>query len=208
MNKTPGSPLGALSRHSRTLTGSSPALPLQAYPTVTPSLPAPGRPFSSLLQGYLGTQKQAFQQNHPTSEGLLNASHSWGPRTTSYVASSVICPKLPTIWAHFWEMLSIIFREAQFPELGRSPQASPHKGLCTRVAPRGTALASQGRSREALRQKRPPLSKDEGRVSEPDSGFSARLLVLNLHRPDSRALVNFPQLYNLFRYFQQLLSLL
>lgn len=34
------------------------------------------------------------------------------------------------------------------------------------------------------------------------------MLILILQRQDSQALVNFPQLYNLFRYFQQLLCLL
>lgn len=139
MYKTLGSPLGALSR-PRTLASSFPALPLQACPTATPSLPAASYLLSSLLLGYLRTQKPMQdtshhskdfpQQDHPTSKGLFNTSHFWGPGTTSYTANSEMCPKFPTIWAHFWETLSIIFREAQFSSLN---WATAHNHLPTKV---------------------------------------------------------------------------
>lgn len=48
---------------------------------------------------------------------------------------SPLCPEFPTTWAHFWEALSIIFRETQFSELGPQP---------TSVSPQRSVLSSWG----------------------------------------------------------------
>lgn len=124
---------------------------------------------------------------------------------------SPLCPEFPTTWAHFWEALSIIFRETQFSELGPQPTSvSPQRSVLSswellgapRAPWRGPGRISRRSLPGELVTRRPKEQSSEAKF-----GLSW-LLILQLQRQNSRSLVNFPQLYNFFRYFQQLLSLL
>lgn len=66
---------------------------------------------------------------------MHHASGAWHSFSRCQFRDSPLCPEFPTTWAHFWEALSIIFRETQFPELGPQP---------TSVSPQRSVLSSWG----------------------------------------------------------------
>lgn len=98
---------------------------------ITLLLAAPGLSLSTKT----GSPEKLSQQRRGP---LFKGATLLGPGTASHIASSeivLLCPKFPTTWACFWEALSIIFRETQFPELGPQP---------TSISPQRFVLSSWG----------------------------------------------------------------